>query len=48
VSNAQFSFTTACEEREKSLLAEIDKYRQQKISNLSDQTMGLRSALGKL
>ncbi|KAG5682004.1 hypothetical protein PVAND_011400 [Polypedilum vanderplanki] len=38
----------ACEEREKSLLSEIDKYRQQRIANLSDQMLGLRSALAGL
>ena len=38
----------AAEDRERILLEQIDKYRQQKIANLSDQMLGLRSALGKL
>lgn len=37
----------ACEDRERTLIEEIDKYRQQKIANLSDQMLGLRSALCK-
>jgi tripartite motif-containing protein 71 len=37
----------AAEDRERILLEQVDKYRQQKIANLSDQMLGLRSALGK-
>jgi hypothetical protein len=38
----------AAEDRERILLEQVDKYRQQKIANLSDQMLGLRSALGEL
>lgn len=37
----------AAEDRERTLLEQVDKYRQQKVANLSDQMTGLRSALGK-
>lgn len=37
----------AAEDRERILLEQVDKYRQQKIANLSDQMLGLRSALGE-
>lgn len=37
----------AAEDRERHLVELIDKFRQQKVSNLSDQMTGLRSALGK-
>jgi tripartite motif-containing protein 71 len=36
----------AAEERERILLEQVDKYRQQKVANLGDQMTGLRSALG--
>lgn len=38
----------AAEDRERALLEQVDKYRQQKIANLSDQMTGLRSALAGL
>lgn len=37
----------AAEDRERTLLEQVDKYRQQKVANLGDQMTGLRSALGK-
>jgi tripartite motif-containing protein 71 len=37
----------AAEDRERALIELIDKFRQQKVANLSDQMTGLRSALGK-
>lgn len=37
----------AAEDRERTLLEQVDKYRQQKVANLSDQMTGLRSALGE-
>lgn len=37
----------AAEDRERTMLEQVDKYRQQKVANLSDQMTGLRSALGK-
>ena len=37
----------AVEDRERTLLEQIEKYRQQKNANLSDQMQGLRSILGK-
>lgn len=37
----------AAEDRERILLEQVDKYRQQKVANLGDQMTGLRSALGK-
>lgn len=36
----------AAEDRERILLEQVDKYRQQKVANLGDQMTGLRSALG--
>lgn len=38
----------AAEDRERTMLEQVDKYRQQKVANLSDQMTGLRSALGKM
>lgn len=38
----------AAEDRERTMLEQVDKYRQQKVANLSDQMTGLRSALGEL
>lgn len=38
----------AAEDRERTMLEQIDKYRQQKVANLSDQMTGLRSALGTI
>lgn len=38
----------AAEERERILLEQVDKYRQQKVANLGDQMTGLRSALAGL
>jgi tripartite motif-containing protein 71 len=37
----------AAEERERVLVEQVDKYRQQKVANLGDQMTGLRSALGR-
>ena len=37
----------AAEDRERTMLEQVDKYRQQKVANLSDQMTGLRSALGE-
>lgn len=37
----------AAEDRERTMLEQVDKYRQQKVVTLSDQMTGLRSALGK-
>ena len=38
----------AAEDRERILLEQVDKYRQQKVATLSDQMLGLRSALGNI
>lgn len=38
----------AAEDRERMVLEQVEKYRQQKLANLSDQMTGLRSALGGL
>lgn len=38
----------AAEDRERTMLEQVDKYRQQKVANLSDQMTGLRSALGEI
>lgn len=38
----------AAEDRERTLLEQVDKYRQQKVANLSDQMTGLRAALAGL
>lgn len=38
----------AAEDRERTMLEQVDKYRQQKVANLSDQMTGLRSALGNI
>lgn len=38
----------AAEDRERILLEQVDKYRQQKVATLSDQMLGLRSALGNV
>lgn len=38
----------AAEDRERTMLEQVDKYRQQKVANLSDQMSGLRSALAGL
>lgn len=35
----------AAEERERTILEQLEKYRQQKVSTLADQMTGLRSAL---
>jgi B-box zinc finger len=40
--------TLAAEDRERALVELIEKFRQQKVANLSDQMTGLRSALGEL
>lgn len=41
-------FILAAEDRERILLEKVDKFRQQKLTALSDQMAGLRSALAGL
>jgi tripartite motif-containing protein 71 len=41
-------FIMATEDRERTLLERVDKYRQQKLTSLSDQMAGLRAALAGL
>ena len=36
----------AAEDRERILLEQVERYRQQKVATLGDQMTGLRSALG--
>lgn len=47
VKNAFRLLILAAEDRERALLEQVDKYRQQKVAYLSDQMTGLRSALGE-
>lgn len=48
IRKAMRHFIIAAEDRERSLLEHVDKYRQQKLTNLSDQMTGLRAALAGL
>lgn len=48
VRKAMRHFIMAAEDRERALLEQVDKYRQQKLTSLSDQMTGLRSALAGL
>lgn len=48
IRKAMRHFIMAAEERERVLLEKVDKYRQQKLTSLSDQMAGLRAALAGL
>lgn len=48
IRKAMRHFIMAAEDRERALLERVDKYRQQKLTSLSDQMAGLRAALSGL
>ena len=48
IRKAMRHFILAAEDRERTLLEKVDKYRQQKLTSLSDQMAGLRAALAGL
>uniref|UniRef100_A0A182YFK2 B box-type domain-containing protein n=2 Tax=Neocellia TaxID=44535 RepID=A0A182YFK2_ANOST len=48
IRKAMRHFILAAEDRERTLLERVDKFRQQKLTSLSDQMAGLRAALAGL
>ncbi|XP_058830022.1 protein wech isoform X2 [Topomyia yanbarensis] len=48
IRKAMRHFILAAEDRERTLLERVDKFRQQKLASLSDQMAGLRAALAGL
>ncbi|XP_021699441.1 protein wech isoform X1 [Aedes aegypti] len=48
IRKAMRHFILAAEDRERTLLERVDKFRQQKLTSLSDQMAGLRAALSGL